>query len=1417
LGGVNLRPALGQMKTVYVCLKIVALVSLVVLGCAHAQTYKVGGDNPQPKPENNPTDQKPSANKSLGWGSNIQNARLARAAEQALKNRNFGAAVDYAERAAKAAPNDPQLWFLLGYAARLDGKFQLAVDSYSRGIRINPSSLDGISGLAQTYSNMGRTDEAIRLLNQVLSSDPKRVNDAVLLGELMMRSGDYNGAIGVLGRAERIEPATRPELLLALSFQHLKKFDEANHYLEMAKQRDPNNPEVQRSLAGYYRETGNYPAAITALKSIHNPKPDVKAELAYTYQLNGNQDEAAKMYAQAADAAPRDLALQLSAAQAQVTAGSIDHAKPFIDRAKSIDPEHYRLHAVLGEIARLQEHNDEAVREYNAALDHLPETPAEGPLYGIQLHMDLVELYKSLKDDNAAHQNLEIAQNQINALDERGPTRPQFLRLRALIKINQGDFDGAGNDIKEALAINPDDPNSLQLGGDLLVKMDHPDDAIAVYKKILAIDPANRSALISLGYVSRQAGHDEDAEKYFQKLEAAYPTLYIPYLALGDMYAARKDFTKADASYKKGYELAPANALIVAGGMNAAIEAHNYPLAGDWLARVTPEMQQEGHVLREEERYFSFKGDYEKSAAMGREAIKQLPKDRDVVVYLGYDLLNLKQYDELLKLTAEYDQILPKEPDIPLLAGYVHKQAGQLEDAQKDFSEAVDRDPKVVTGYVNRGYVLKDLHQPAAAAADFEAALKLDPKNGEAHLGLAYASLDSHRPQEALREVQLAEEQMGDSLPIHLIRATAYGQNGLLTKSANEYRVALKMSPNDSGIHLALADTLYSLRQYHPAIDELQIARTLSPDDPLIYAQLARSYAELRDRDQTLQNVQLAEQKAQATPTKDQKRNESAVFVTTGQALSALGDNKGAMERFERALDAPNADRVSVRLAIGRLMANQDHSEDAQRQIALALMEARTGETLPPTGEQLMQAAGVFLDLHEYELAQQYLQLALAAGAADTSVRIGLANTYLALGETTKANVELNEVSNANDAEPSYQYLLTKAAVLRQEHQNTQALTAFGQAENAAGEDQTAEQDMLQAAANEGLRLNRNISVLSDFSVSPIFEDTTIYPLDAKLAVPNPIPGRQGLLPLPRSSIETQWTGAYHIHLSNFPDASGFFQVRNARGEISLPSANEIVNRDTTDYTANFGVNPSFHLGSAVFSFNTGIQGTIRRDSVSPVQMDQNLFRQFVYMTTSSLFNIVSVSGYAIREAGPFTESNLSSRDLAGAVDFRVGRPWGKTALITGWGARDEQFFPVTREFYYTSAYIGIEHKVSQRLKFRVLAEDLRAWQVELSKYAIAQALRPAGSVEFSPTRNWTIQALGAYSRNMSFHVYDAVQTGFSVSYAMPIRHGFKDQTGQVEIKYPVRFSAGMAEESFYNFPGSQSEQLRPYVRIDLF
>ena len=1392
----------------------VSLLLSAFLPATMAQTYKVNSGSsahPQTNPQNNP--QASQSQKQLGWGSNIQTARLARAAEMALKNGQYSAAVQYAQRAADGSPNDPQLWFLLGYAARLARKTQLSLDAYNHGLRLNPSSLDGLSGLAQTYSAIGKLDEAQRLLERVVAADPKRVNDEQVLGEMYLRAGNYDQSLNVLARAEQIQPAARTELLMALSYQRLKKYDLANRYLEAAKKRAPNDPDVQRSFAGFYRETGNYPAAISALKSINHKTPAILAELAYTYQLSGNPAESAKLYARAADAAPDDLNLQLSAAQADVNTGALDAAQPFIKRAGSIEADNYRLHAIRAQIANLEERDQDAITEYEAAVQRLPPSVPEGPLYGIQLRMDLVELYHKVGDDAGFKRNLEAAQTAIQSLNEQGPDRAEFLRLRALVKMNSGDLDGASKDMQEALAINSNDPNSLQLDGDLLAKMGKPDDAIAAYKKVLAIDPKNRLALTSLGYTLRTNGHDQQAEKVFLRLANLYPNSYVPYLALGDMYTLHHEYAKAEAEYRRGHKIAPGNSLIVAGGMNAAIEGHNIPLAGEWLKLADDQMRQNPRVMREQERYLSFSGKDEESAEIGRKVIKQLPKDRDVIVYLGYDLLHLQRYDELQQLIAQYQSVLPNEPDMPLLKGYVEKHEGKLEDAEADFTKTLALNPKIPTAYVNRGYVRNDLHKPAEAASDFEAALRMEPNNGEAHLGLAYASLNMHRPGIALKQVQIAEKEMGDSLAVHLIRATAYGEQGILTKSAEEYQLAVKFAPNDVSLYLALANALYGLRRYTDAITALQTAEKIQPDNSLIYARLAQSYAELGDRDQTMKNVKLAEQYSRQSEPKER----SEILVMNGGSLNQLGERDAAMKLFEEALTLPGSDRLSVRLAAAKLMAGEDKWNDARRQVALGMMEARTGETAPPTGEQFVLAADVFLAMHDFQLAELYFQKAAAAGAPDAAVRIGLANIYLALGETAKADVEISSLRSSAQGEPSYQLLLAEANISRQRHQNTQALTAFAQAASAAGEDETAERELVRAAADEGMRINSRLSVLSDFSVEPIFEDTTVYPMDAKLDVPNPIPGRQGLLPLPRSSIQTQWTGAYHLHFADLPGAGGFFQVRNARGQISLPSADAIVNRDTTDVSFNFGLNPSIHIGRNVLTFSTGIQETIRRDSEDPIDMNQNLFRQFVYMNTSSFFNMVSVSGYAIREAGPFTETFLHSRDLSAAVNFRVGHPWSNTAFVTGWGARDVQFFPITREFYFTSVYAGIDHRFSPKLDLSVVAEDLRAWRVEGPAWANAQALRPAGTIQFFPTRNWSLQASVAYSRNMAFHDYDAVQSGFAVSYAVPIHRTYTGEGQNVRLTYPIRFSAGIQQEDFFNFTQGNNQQFRPYVSITLF
>lgn len=1393
-----------------------------------AQIYQVSpapAPNSKGKPQPAPATSPQSA-PSLGWGSNIQNARLARAAQLAIEHGDKAQAVDYAQRAAQAAPNDPQLWFLLGYAARLASRLQLSLDAYNRGLRLSPGSLDALSGIAQDYSLMGRTAEAEALLNKVLATDPRRHNDLLLLGEIYMRSKDYNNAIEWLNRAERLQPDARSELLLALSYQQLKQMSQARRYLDMARHRAPNDPDVQRSLAGYYRELGKYADAIAALRSIQNPKPGVVGELAYTYQLDGQPTEAVRYYAQAADAEPANLDLQLSAAQAEVVTGAMAAANRFLKRAQAINANSYRLHAIRGEMAQIQDRDRDALHEYQTAITDLPANPVEGPLYGIQMHMDLVALDRALDDQDAAQRELRIAVNQIKSVNEATVSRGQYLRLRSLIRLNTGDSQGALADIKAALADNPDDRNNLQLSGDIFMKLGRTEDAIVVYKKILRQDSNDRFALTSLGYAERAAGRDREAEKYFLRLAAADPNLYIPRLALGDLYTARKQYAKAEVEYKKALALAPQQAMIVAGGMNAAIEAHNLKLAAAWLARVTPSMEQQPQVLREKERYLSFAGDYLQSAAVGEQAIQLLPRDRDVVVYLGYDLLYLGKYDRLLALTSKYMNLLPHEPDIPLLQGYVYKHNRMEEQAREDFSEAIKRDPQAETAYVNRGYMLNDLHLPDQAAADFETALKMEPGDGQAHLGLAYSNLDLHQPQTALREAALAEKTMGDTRDVHVIRATAYASEDLPGKAETEYRAALKFTPQDGPLHLGLGNTLLTVRNFQAAIHELKLAAQYSPEDPAPDAMLARAYANLQDRGQAIRYASLAEKRAQSMP--GQLR--SSILVTTGEALMALDDQHAAMDRFRKALEVKGSDRVGVRLAVAQLMAQQNRPQDAQRQIALAVMEADAGETAPPNGMQYIAAADVFRTLHQYQLSQDYLRRAKVAGAPDADVRVGLADNYLAVGETGRAQAELAAVAAAHsNASSSYQYLLAEATAFRQAHENAQALTSFAQAAGAAGDDQTAEESMLQAGADEGLRINPMLSVLSDYTTSPIYEDTTVYVLDSKLDASFPIPPNDtSLLPPPRSSIQNQWTGAFHLHPKYLPTPTGFFQIRNARGEISAPSSfcgpgasspgicTLIVNRNTTDYNLNIGLNPTFRFGRNMLAFNAGVQGTLRRDSLQPVEMNQNLLREFVYGSTSSFFNAVSVSGYFIHEAGPFTESNLHSNALAGEVDFRIGSPWGKTALLTGWGASNILYTPQTYQAYFTSSYIGVERSFGQRLDIKALAEDIRAWRIVGSSSAIAQNLRPAAVVDLSPRKNWNVELQSAYSSTRGFHVYDATQNGISVSYALPFRRKFTGDSRPLSLAYPIRFSGGIQDETFFNFGGGH-QQLRPYFEISIF
>ncbi len=714
------------------------LLAWSLAGQGFAQTYDVGGGGSPPaasQQTNNqqtsnqqggkrPQNDAPQSGPDFSWGSGIDVARQARAAQDALKRNDYAAAVNYAEQAAKSAPQNVEMWFLLGYAARLADRYQLSIDSYNRGLKLQPNSVRGLAGLAQTYAKMGRDQEAEQLLKRVIEANPKDANSLQLAGELML-SSDPKGSLALLQRADAAAPTAHGDLLIAHAYERLGQPEDSARYLNRAKARGPHDPDVLRAVAGEYRNQAKYDEAIETLKAIPNKTTDVMAEMAYTYQLAGNQQESATIYSRLAKASKSNIGLQLSAAQAWTNMGRPDDARPFLDAARQIDANNYRLHAILGSMADSDDRLDAASDEYKLALTNVPANPQEGPLYPIELRLNLYEINVRQDDAAGAKQQLDAATAALQQIQVADSARPEMLRLRAVVESAAGNFDAANRDLKEALALAPGNVNSLMNLGSLLWKMGQKDAARDTFTKILDIDHNNRQALSSLGYLARDAGDTKLAESYFTRAIAAHPKDFVPYMALGDLYTAERKYPAADANYENAYQRMPENALVIAGGANAALEAHRIDLAQHWLERASAKANTSAQVKRERERYLTFKGDYAESAKLGFEVIEKLPNDREGIVYLAYDLYYLGRYDEALALVTKYEPILVKDKDLPLIAGNVHAHNGDPNTALKDFTLALERDPKMATGYVNRGFVLNDLRQPGNAAKDFQKALQL--------------------------------------------------------------------------------------------------------------------------------------------------------------------------------------------------------------------------------------------------------------------------------------------------------------------------------------------------------------------------------------------------------------------------------------------------------------------------------------------------------------------------------------------------------------------------------------------------------------------------------------------------------------------------------------------------------------------
>jgi adenylate cyclase len=139
------------------------------------------------------------------------------------------AATKFAEKAHELDQSYPTVYLALGGIERYKGQFDKAINTYERGLALDPNNQGLLTGLGLAYLGDGRPEEAILHLKRAIRVNPLDPSMALQgLGQVYCKTGRYEEAIPPLKQAIRNRPQMfQAHLELAACYAGLGKEEEA--------------------------------------------------------------------------------------------------------------------------------------------------------------------------------------------------------------------------------------------------------------------------------------------------------------------------------------------------------------------------------------------------------------------------------------------------------------------------------------------------------------------------------------------------------------------------------------------------------------------------------------------------------------------------------------------------------------------------------------------------------------------------------------------------------------------------------------------------------------------------------------------------------------------------------------------------------------------------------------------------------------------------------------------------------------------------------------------------------------------------------------------------------------------------------------------------------------------------------------
>jgi tetratricopeptide (TPR) repeat protein len=509
-------------------------------------------------------------------------------------------------------------------------------------------------------------------------------------------------------------------------------------------------------------------------------------------------------------------------------------------------------HFMLGYQAEMEQNPEQAIKEYQTALQHDPSSDylkarlavlyfATGDLASAIRFADQVaeapdqdaQLLGQIGGMYAAAGNPDKALTLFQRAIDKDPQKSDHYFAKGLLLANQKRFTEAEETINLGIKAGPESALGHYYLGRIGIESKNLEKAVGNFERALTLNPSFEPAYVALGSVyETNQQRDKAIAVYRRYLHGINPKNREIRHHLIRLQVGAKNYQEALAELESMLAEDPndLDAQLRIGLIYG--EQKNYPKAIERLTNILALRPAELRIRDYLGYLYEESKNFPKAVEAYSTNVKLEPTYFEGHLHLGVLQYRLKQFREAIEHLRQATALNPKLPEPHIVLGLAYFQLEQFDSALQAFAEGLRHNPDNADLHFNAGTAYDKLNRFEEVVRSMETALKLDPHHADAlnYLGYSYAERGMKIEEAITLTKQAVALRPGNGYYVDSL-GWAFFKKGLVAEALAELKRAVALVGDDPVIYEHLGEIYLKQQQVSEAREALLHSLELDPSN----------------------------------------------------------------------------------------------------------------------------------------------------------------------------------------------------------------------------------------------------------------------------------------------------------------------------------------------------------------------------------------------------------------------------------------------------------------------------------------------------------------------------------------------------------------------------------------------------------